>query len=88
MGSCHAWLATGGESRHPDHVVQECGAGLVPVRRDAEMLAFAMPQLLRDGMVDEGLDGKGGLILIRMPGARSGWEAEVDPIDWTARSDF
>ena len=34
-------------------IVQECGAGLVRVRRTADGLAFAAPPLLREGPVDE-----------------------------------
>ena len=55
LGSCHAWLTAGGRPRRPDLIVQECGAGLVPVRRGEEGLAFAAPPLLRSGPVDEGL---------------------------------
>ena len=55
LGSCHAWLTAGGEPRRPDLIVQECGAGLVPVRRGEAGLAFAAPPLLRSGPVDEGL---------------------------------
>ena len=55
LGSCHAWLTAGGEPRRPDLIVQECGAGLVPVRRGEKGLAFAAPPLLRSGPVDEGL---------------------------------
>jgi PhzF family phenazine biosynthesis protein len=55
LGSCHAWLTAGGGPRRPDLIVQECGAGLVPVRRGEEGLAFAAPPLLRSGPVDEGL---------------------------------
>lgn len=51
LGSCHVWLATGGVPQGRD-VVQECGAGLVTVRRDAEGLAFAAPPLRRAGAVD------------------------------------
>jgi len=53
LGSCHAWLEAGGRPRDPSLVVQECGAGLVPVRPDGERLAFAAPPLLRSGPVDE-----------------------------------
>jgi PhzF family phenazine biosynthesis protein len=53
LGSCHAWLASGGVARDPDVVVQECGAGLVPVRRSEDGLAFAAPPLVRSGPVDE-----------------------------------
>jgi PhzF family phenazine biosynthesis protein len=51
LGSCHVWLAAGNAPKG-DHVVQECGAGLVRIRRDGERLAFAAPPLLRSGDVD------------------------------------
>jgi PhzF family phenazine biosynthesis protein len=53
LGTCHAWLATQGRSRHADVVVQQCAAGLIPVRRTADGLAFAAPPLLRSGPVEE-----------------------------------
>ncbi|SFU82648.1 phenazine biosynthesis protein PhzF family [Methylobacterium sp. 174MFSha1.1] len=52
LGACHAWLALGGTPRQPGRVVQECGAGLVPIRQDSDHLAFAAPPLLRAGPVD------------------------------------
>lgn len=52
LGSCHAWLAAGGKPKRPDAVVQECGIGLVRVRRDGERLAFAAPPLRRSGPVE------------------------------------
>lgn len=53
LGTCHAWLAAGGEPRG-DAVVQECGAGLVTVRRtDDGGLAFAAPDRQRTGPLDE-----------------------------------
>jgi PhzF family phenazine biosynthesis protein len=55
LGSCHAWLEAGGTPRREDVIVQECGAGLVRVRRSDEGLAFAAPPLVRSGPVDEGL---------------------------------
>jgi PhzF family phenazine biosynthesis protein len=55
LGTCHAWLEAGGTPRRADVVTQECGAGLVPVRRTADGLAFAAPPLLRDGPVEESL---------------------------------
>ena len=53
LGSCHAWLAAGGVSRGAE-VIQECGVGLVRIRRDVEhgRLAFAAPPLRRSGMVE------------------------------------
>jgi PhzF family phenazine biosynthesis protein len=53
LGACHAWLALGGRPRRADRIVQECGAGLVPIRQEADRLAFAAPPLLRAGPVDE-----------------------------------
>lgn len=53
LGSCHAWLTGGGTPKRSDRVVQECPAGLIPLRRDAAGLAFGAPPLLRDGPVDE-----------------------------------
>jgi PhzF family phenazine biosynthesis protein len=55
LGTCHAWLEAGGTPRDERVVVQECGAGLVPVRRDGVRLAFAAPPLIRSGPVDEPL---------------------------------
>ena len=53
LGSCHAWLKTHhiGESTLmggvPDELVQECGVGLVHIRRNGERLAFGAPALQR-----------------------------------------
>jgi PhzF family phenazine biosynthesis protein len=47
LGSCHAWLEDGGQPQHPAMVVQECGIGLVRIRREGERLAFAAPALRR-----------------------------------------
>lgn len=53
LGSCHAWLAGGTPSG--ECVVQECGAGLIPVRRSGGTLAFQAPPLTRSGPVDKTL---------------------------------
>src|SRR5215207_8366841 len=55
LGTCHAWLEAGGTPSSDDQIVQECGAGLVPVRRTADGLTFAAPPLLRSGPVEEAL---------------------------------
>lgn len=47
LGSCHAWLQAGGKPRASQRIVQECQAGLVPIRREAGRLAFAAPPLKR-----------------------------------------
>jgi PhzF family phenazine biosynthesis protein len=52
LGSCHAWLAGGGRPRRDDEIVQECGVGLVRIRRDGSQLAFAAPPLRRSGAAD------------------------------------
>ena len=51
LGSCHAWLANGGKPQQAGLIVQECGAGLVPIRRNEAGLAFAAPPLIRSGPV-------------------------------------
>ncbi|NYE38379.1 PhzF family phenazine biosynthesis protein [Nocardioides cavernae] len=53
IGSAHAWLEAGGVPRG-DTIVQECGAGLVDVRRTPR-LGFAAPPLRRSGAVDADL---------------------------------
>lgn len=63
LGSCHAWLEAGGEPRDPELVLQECGAGLVSVRRTAHGLAFAAPPLVREGPVEEGFLREIALVL-------------------------
>jgi PhzF family phenazine biosynthesis protein len=50
LGTAHAWLEAGGVPSNDGVVVQECAAGLVPVRRD-ERLAFEAPPLVRSGPV-------------------------------------
>ena len=54
LGTCHAWLEQGGGGGG-DVVVQECAAGLVPVRNTPDGLAFSAPPLLRSGPVEEEL---------------------------------
>lgn len=52
LGTARAWLDAGGVPATPGVVVQECGAGLIPVRIDGDRLAFAAPPRLRSGPVD------------------------------------
>jgi PhzF family phenazine biosynthesis protein len=49
LGSCRAWLEGGGVPKHPDRIVQQCGAGLVALRRDGELLSFRAPPLIKSG---------------------------------------
>ena len=53
LGTCHAWLAAGGVPQAQAHIVQECGVGLVRLRRDGPRLAFAAPPLIRSGPLPE-----------------------------------
>jgi PhzF family phenazine biosynthesis protein len=63
LGTCHAWLSTGATPKG-EHIVQECGAGLIRIRRDSgssdksggsvvPRLAFAAPPLKKSGPLDE-----------------------------------
>lgn len=47
LGTAHAWREAGGVTQHPDHVVQECGVGLVQIQRTkpSGAWAFAAPAL-------------------------------------------
>ncbi len=51
LGSAHAWLELGGAPAKAGTVVQECGVGLVQIRRTPTGLAFAAPALIRSGPV-------------------------------------
>lgn len=53
LGTCHAWLAAGGSPADGSRVVQECGVGLVPLRRDPHGLRFAAPAPSVDAPVDD-----------------------------------
>lgn len=63
LGTCHAWLEAGGTPKQPDLIVQQCAAGLIPIRRSANGLAFAAPPLIRSGAVDETLVARIATIL-------------------------
>lgn len=54
LGSCHAWLERGGAPKRDGEVVQQCGVGLVRVRRDGTRTAFEAPPL-RTEPVDDAL---------------------------------
>ncbi|MFE6997476.1 PhzF family phenazine biosynthesis protein [Microbacterium sp. NPDC057659] len=55
LGTARAWLDAGGMSADSTTLMQECRAGLIPVRIDGESLAFAAPPRLRTGPVDPNL---------------------------------
>ena len=52
VGTCHAWLEAGGEPQSSGQIVQQCGVGLVTLRRHDGRLAFETPECLRTGAVD------------------------------------
>jgi PhzF family phenazine biosynthesis protein len=52
IGSAHAWLEAGGVPQRDEALVQECGVGLVELRR-GDRLAFAGPPLIRSGEVSD-----------------------------------
>lgn len=47
LGTCHAWLVAGGQPRDPARIVQQCPAGLIPIRRIDGALAFGAPPTTR-----------------------------------------
>ena len=51
LGSCHVWLAAGGVANGRE-IVQECGLGLIHIRRAPERLSFVAPKLVRSGPVE------------------------------------
>jgi len=51
LGSCHVWLAAGGVAKGRE-IVQECGLGLIHIRRTPERLSFVAPKLVRNGPVE------------------------------------
>jgi len=53
LGTCYVWLQHGGQPNNPELIVQECGAGLIPIRRQGKQLAFAAPPLQRSGPVED-----------------------------------
>lgn len=57
IGTCHAWLEAGGEPKNAERIIQECAAGLIPLRSspgdDGARLAFAAPPMTRSGPVEK-----------------------------------
>ncbi|MGH3643068.1 MAG: PhzF family phenazine biosynthesis protein [Mycobacterium sp.] len=51
LGSARAWLENGGQPHSTDVLVQECGAGLVRMKKVDSRWAFAAPPLIRGGSV-------------------------------------
>ncbi|WP_294228406.1 PhzF family phenazine biosynthesis protein [uncultured Shimia sp.] len=57
LGACHVWLAQGGQPQGED-VVQQCGAGLIHIRRDNRRLFFCAPPLRRSGPLENDLSAR------------------------------
>ncbi|MCQ1948130.1 PhzF family phenazine biosynthesis protein [Arthrobacter sp. zg-Y1116] len=55
LGSAKAWLDAGGSPRLDGTLIQECAAGLIPIRVAEDQLAFEAPPLSRYEPVDEPL---------------------------------
>jgi PhzF family phenazine biosynthesis protein len=53
LGTCHAWLESGGQPRDEAEIVQECDAGPIRIRRDEDRFAFEAPPLVRSGPASE-----------------------------------
>jgi len=53
LGSCHAWLSAGRTPNNANHIVQQCGVGLVNIRCDSSRLEFAAPPLVRSGPLED-----------------------------------
>lgn len=51
LGSCQVWLAHN-DSPPGSDIIQECDAGLVPIRRQGQGLAFRAPPVLRSGTLE------------------------------------
>ena len=73
LGSAFAWLAAGGSARTAGVVVQQCAAGLIPVRQEGDMLAFAAPPLVRTGP----LNAEERAEAMRVAGVKDEWIVEA-----------
>jgi PhzF family phenazine biosynthesis protein len=84
LGTCHAWLENGGSASHADLVVQQCDAGLIPIRRSDVGLAFAAPPLTRSGPVDAGTRARVRAMLDIDDSAIVDMEWAVNGPEWVA----
>jgi len=53
LGTCHVWA--GGSGSSDGRFVQECGAGLIPLRRSEGLFWLQAPPLIREGPVEAAL---------------------------------
>jgi PhzF family phenazine biosynthesis protein len=83
LGSCHAWLAAGGQSAQPGRVVQECAKGLIALRQGADgMLAFAAPASVRRPIGEEQLAPVLAALGLRRQEVRACQELNNGPSFW------
>jgi PhzF family phenazine biosynthesis protein len=75
LGTCHAWLEGGGHPADWDLIRQECGVGLIDIRRTEVGLAFAAPPLVRSGPVDEP-------VAVRVAAALNIERSDIVDIQW------
>ena len=74
LGACHVWLSQDGQPQSED-VVQQCGAGLIHIRRDKDRLFFCAPPLRRSGPLDADM-------ITRIAAALGLQDTEVDAGAW------
>lgn len=53
LGSARAWIDHGGKPRDTGAIVQECGAGLVELRYENDLLSFSAPETTRSGPIED-----------------------------------
>jgi PhzF family phenazine biosynthesis protein len=80
LGSCHAWLRAGGKPRSPDRIVQQSAAGLVPIRREGERLAFGAPPLKRSAPSPSLLARVAGALGLKAAQIRSAQTLDNGPV--------
>jgi len=73
LGSCHAWLEAGGRPTRDGVVTQECGVGLVEVKRETSTLAFAAPGFTRTGPLSDSERAEAA----RIAGVEQSWIVEA-----------
>ena len=85
LGSCHAWLQAGGQPKDASVIVQECGIGLIRIRREActQRLAFAAPPLRRSPPDAQMLAGVGAALGIQDSQIRAAQWLDNGPV-WLA----
>jgi PhzF family phenazine biosynthesis protein len=53
IGSCKAWLVSGGIPKNPNFIIQECGKGLIKLKVDRDIISFEAPELNQNGPLEE-----------------------------------